>query len=519
MNHSNLLFTIATFVCFTNCSFNNERLTLSSLNDSLDPYTLLTKAGIKSLDDLCYHEGTELVLQPSRFDYTRSGNEPTHRAIKVFPKSISEQQLISNLEGIRLSYIPFGYIPASPEIQTMAKGLGVAAFSETSPYTQSVTDFETGPTEIQLPIMYVLWPLEKPLPEGIEYEECFQIFVPTVTESVDAQTKSEIVQDSYPALFRSYDAFLDTYIPLNKLAVHITNGYIIGTQYTNTNGRVYIDPYLIGIDPTEFPSFSVYYTMNTPKWTITRDGSLPIHVTLGYVYSLWPNSFNSGTRTFNLVSASTEYEIHRALDYYHYASNPYFFSIALNETPILVQAVLNGSTSDSGSTALQTKVMTIYNNGNNCNNVISTVLHELGHLRHFYNHYNGYLPDYLLVNELLRESYASFIGWYLGEQYYISKGYVQPITYPYVNDNWCQLWQGTEATPYYWYSPLFVDLVDDFNQSDISSIYLNDDINEFDILDVEELISSCKTVSECKNHPICSIAANKLNAYFSYYGI
>ena len=511
-----LLF-IVTLICLASCSLDNERIVPSPCDDS-DFNALLTKAGIKSLDDLCYHEGTELVLQPSRFDYTRTGNEPTHRAIKVFPKSISEQQLISNLEDIRLSYIPFGYIPASPEIQTMAKGLGVAAFSETSPYTQLVTDFETGPAEIQLPIMYILWPLEKPLPEGIEYEECFLIFVPTVTESVDAQTKSEIVQDSYPARFRTYDAFLDTYIPLNKLAVHITNGYIIGTQYTNTNGRVYIDPYLIGVDPTEFPSFSVYYTMNTPKWTITRDGSLPIHATLGYVYSLWPNSFNSGTRTFNLVSASTEYEIHRALDYYHYASHFYSLTVSLDENPV-VHAVLDSLSGIDAETSLGTKHVIVYNNGNTCNNVISTTLHELSHLRHFYKYYSGDNDDFSMVDMLLIESYACFVGWYLGEQYYLSKGYIKTDSTQVINDNWRQDWSPTSQIPYYWYSPLFIDLMDDYNQGENDSTKLYDDINEFGVLDVESAISTCKTVSQCRASLFYPFIEDKLDAYFSYYGV
>ena len=508
---------IAVLLCSLSCSLNNER-TVPSICDDSDLNALLTKASIKSLDDLCYHEGTELVLQPSRFDYTRTGNEPTHRAIKVFPKSISEQQLISNLEDIRLSYIPFGYIPASPEIQTMAKGLGVAAFSETSPYTQLVTDFETGPAEIQLPIMYVLWPLEKPLPEGIEYEECFQIFVPTVTESVDAQTKSEIVQDSYPARFRTYDAFLDTYIPLNKLAVHITNGYIIGTQYTNTNGRVYIDPYLIGIDPTEFPSFSVYYTMNTPKWTITRDGSLPIHATLGYVYSLWPNSFNSGTRTFNLVSASTEYEIHRALDYYHYASNPYSSLIGPHETGVTICSVTDSLPGAGGKTDISDKTITIYNNGYSCNIIISDVLHELGHIRHKYHYYYGD-SSFEQVDTLLIESYGSFIGWYLGEQYYLSKGYIKTDSTQVINDNWRQDWSPTSQIPYYWYSPLFIDLMDDYNQGENDSTKLYDDINEFGVLDVESAISTCKTVSQCRVSLFYPFIEDKLDAYFSYYGV
>lgn len=518
IKHRSILF-VLTILCFVSCSLDNKRV-MSSVCDNLDYNTLLSKSGIESLDDLCYHEGTELVLQPSHFDYTRTGNEPNHRAIKVYPKDISEQQYISSIEDAGISYIPFGFIPAPPNIQTVAKEISIPVYPEVSPYILLNTDNESGPEVVQMPIMYVIWPLNKPFPDNIEYEECFQLYVPIAKEMPEPSTKAEIIQDLYPAHFRTYDGFLGTYLPLNKLSVHITNGYVTGTQYTNSTGRVYIDPFLVGVDPSDYPSMYVYATLNNTKWTIAREAATPIHVSLGYVGVLWPNSFNSGTYTFNMVSTAKEFETHRALDYYHYASNPYSSFIGTNETGVLVHSLFSSMPGVDGKTSfIFGKDVTIYNNAIGCNDVISAVLHELGHIRHKYHHHNNNDNSFGQVDTLLIESYGSFMGWYLGEQYYLSKGYVKTDSTEVINNNWRQDWSPISQTPYYWYSPLFIDLIDDYNQGQNDSTKLYDDINEFGILDIETTISTSNTVSQCKANLFYPLIENKLNAYFSYYGI
>ena len=124
-----------------------------------------------------------------------------------------------------------------------------------------------------------------------------------------------------------------------------------------------------------------------------------------------------------------------------------------------------------------------------------------------------------MVDMLLIESYACFVGWYLGEQYYLSKGYIKTDSTQVINDNWRQDWSPTSQIPYYWYSPLFIDLMDDYNQGENDSTKLYDDINEFGVLDVESAISTCKTVSQCRASLFYPFIEDKLDAYFSYYGV
>ena len=107
---------------------------------------------------------------------------------------------------------------------------------------------------------------------------------------------------------------------------------------------------------------------------------------------------------------------------------------------------------------------------------MGTILHEMGHYTQFwihrgYNHYND-------IPKLLKESWASYAGWYMGELYY-SVQRLLPI--PFEDDitrQARQSWHPAMANPYYYYSPLFVDLRDNYNQCERlnNSRYANDAI-------------------------------------------
>ncbi len=56
---------------------------------------------------------------------------------------------------------------------------------------------------------------------------------------------------------------------------------------------------------------------------------------------------------------------------------------------------------------------------------MGATLHELGHLTHYWN--NTYTNpnttvSYSSTHLLLQESFASYVGWYLGEEYYKTVG-------------------------------------------------------------------------------------------------
>ncbi len=65
-------------------------------------------------------------------------------------------------------------------------------------------------------------------------------------------------------------------------------------------------------------------------------------------------------------------------------------------------------------------------------------------------------------NNILRESWASYVGWELCNAYYVSRGLPLPHQENDITKNACQDWKKTGED--YVYSPLFVDLRDTYNQ-------------------------------------------------------
>jgi hypothetical protein len=95
--------------------------------------------------------------------------------------------------------------------------------------------------------------------------------------------------------------------------------------------------------------------------------------------------------------------------------------------------------------------------------LFSTTIHELGHASHI-----SLLNDFqfIQVDEIIRESWANCVEWYITKIEYNELGvmdYDDPDVDPYRNegDN-IQRWVTTSLPDY---TPLFIDLVDDYNQA------------------------------------------------------
>ncbi len=103
---------------------------------------------------------------------------------------------------------------------------------------------------------------------------------------------------------------------------------------------------------------------------------------------------------------------------------------------------------------------------------IGSTLHELGHMAQYNrNTFTGYLT----TSNLLLESWASYVGWYVGEAYYTSLGWVKPpeTDYSNITNQSRQFWMSTNDN----YSPMFVDLIDGYNQRARGTTYPNDNIS------------------------------------------
>ena len=442
--------------------------------------SLLTRSTVTFDSDIYYHEGTGLVLQsynlfddPQVYKLEEVVDGITHFGVKFYPKDIDQQRLLSNSDVANVVYIPFGFSPVVPNDQEWVKDpTSLPKYPGISPYVIDTKDYQsTGANtklsgDIQLPIMYALWPVNEPLPEGIENEICFKAAMNRDSSPTLTRANGYNYEYEYQAQFRSYDSLLGSYVPMRKLKVGLIYGIYSGYSYTNSNGNVTLLPYIVGLSEIYYESLNVVVTLESPDWTIVRnEDTTPVHYIVGTTGSLWTTHTGGGTYVCNLNSTTTEYEIHRAVDYYFNSTHTLSQGIQSSERGTVYHAMDNDNGSIWGETWYSSTTdpfINIYNGHPSQNEVIGTTLHEIGHARMLKNKgYNGYVS----CSKTYRESYATFTGWYLGNDYYISKGFVFPYSGYTINSNNRQTWIPGSGD---WYTPFFVDLNDDYNQANLN---------------------------------------------------
>ncbi len=351
---------------------------------------------------------------------------------------------------------------------------------EENPYTEMlqheicVSDADVDkktPEEIQLTTLYVEWPKEKPLPQ----ELCYDIIGGLRGPGAGGGDLPFLY--SYPIVFRTYDSVLNEYVRLNKLKVYVDMGEDDQIVYTNNKGCITVSNDIVGV-MTQPEDYTLTVIMSSPDWTITRDSTstTPINNYLGTVSSLGMLVMNDTTYV-TLSSLTTEYEIHRAVDYYHNTSHDFSSSIYSGESETFYSAVVDSDSGADGKATIDTlsgvKRVIIYNNSLYTKELMGVILHEVGHVRKFVA---GYTADNSDTKKLLHESYASFIGWYLSRLYYETHGYTfsgefQKMVF---NSQHCQYWRF--ILPSY-YSPLLIDMCDLINQHNYSNAYVNETIS------------------------------------------
>lgn len=485
----------------------------------------------KSLEDAVYHEATESWIVPQKDPYTLtnfqraydnllsgrssraltraqtaelSAAEPlqaTHYSLKIYPKDEHEQWKVELMEDVKVAYIPFDHVQLTKaqveELPATTRSAAIV-YPEKNEHLLVYDDLETieGPVAPQthiLPILYVVWPCDKPLPQGLDYEIDYEVFLPPrdsdgtrSSASTLSETSLQLIEDEaislalgIPAPDRTatrglvkrvfsgniymYDEYLDELLPLGNVKQRFQLGSAIWDVYTDhENGY-----FSITLAVSDAASYTHIY--QHPKWKITTDSSTaPISDYCGTVGDRWPPLSSSKDRlAMGVWLPDAVCEINCAVDYYY---NGYHFILTSGYKEgirIIASGKSNSSVNGSFYYSLYNPVyIKIYNNGNSPNRVIGTVLHELGHSTHYVAR-SGFWK-YNAVHKLVAESYASYVGWYLGRVYYQYRGWSEhdptdgyDITLAQARQGWTKTNVGTLGP----YSPLFVDLQDRYNQN------------------------------------------------------
>lgn len=444
--------------------------------------------------------------------------EATDYALTVFPRNVKELQEIEGLPDIQISYIPFACHKLSTNVldsrnkDTIEKRI----FYEEERYIEEQPIYNSEgnlvSTEIiKMPILYVVWPKSKPLPNKLDYSIDYEVFIPN-HYSLYHKNKDLIdiiEQESLFAVLNSpkstrsnrlftgylyyYDYLLPEGAPVANLKIRFRVGSNISDITTTSSGYFAV---------TTNSSCSVEAVFQDSRWKITSSSSTsPITLTIPEISSSWVNG-NSITLDNDLVTS------HLALNAYYYLPHPI---PVLYETNGIRIKLINSYIDHCGEFhpgLLGSSNIDLYYGIYHERDLISLVCHELGH----YNHYlvrNGFFP-YTSVHRLFKESYADYSGWFITRFFY--KYYnpsISDTTLSIMLSRSNQVWTMNDTGDNSHYSPLFVDLIDDDNQAYYNVNYNYDPISSVPHFVINEMIGN-RVWSEYK-----STLSNYIGTYFN----
>jgi len=493
---------------------------LESIDSQFNPLEL-TKAAID--DSCCYHQSTGLVLRnvvdKRLVQYGSeicSDNAISGYALKVRPRTYKEQKYIEQMKGIKVSYIPFGYEPVYVPAGTDVRSLSLKNFHDDTreilvgpsigkAYDGYGKDVLKGPSIVKIPALYIEWPIEIGLPDDMDYEIMYAIKSDPTLPGLPAPSR-------YNLVFQTYDPVLSTNVRLKNLKIRISkSGTLISEELTDANGRATITASQASYD-WEPLTYSITTIFSSAKWTITSDttSTTPIHNTLGTLSQYYDILDPVDTIYFTLSSTTNEFEIHRAIDYYRNDQHELSSTILSSENSLIIATPNVSSQTRSGVEYWDDVVadganIIIYNNGSTLPELMGTIFHEIGHARKDYAQGTSFYNSY--EQQLIHESYASFIGFHLSRKYYIDKDISFTLAeYTFFNTQHRQFWLSGI------YSPLFIDLADNVNQSTFSTYYnyVIDTISGVPIYDIDRLGIFIKSLSE-----FITNSAYMVNLYFT----
>ena len=491
---------------------------------------VLTKA---NLDDAVYDETSGLYLVPHEDMYelshvqevyerlTRNTNKlaPTHRAIKFTPHEETTAHTLLADTTMWVSRIPFGYRPVGQKKSSHPAPICDLDYSRTTE-SLGTSDIVEGPGNppVFTPI-YARWPVTKDLPSNIQYEILYEIYTPSSPTVIDSSLAAALSPNcltrgvrpdagSNPAFsspwqlrFRFYDNVLSAY--RNASNIHVRyfdyDTYYTYNAYADVNGKVVV--------PENVPMSSwVIIDLFTRNFKVTEDNSS------NYVFELVDIVDNLTELPYTTELGSPVTNIDYNYDFYHqvFLSARYYYKGSndlLNnidklhlDTPLRIAAYADTtSLTHNGISGVgwffpsaNPPYIEVCQYNISASKIFGTVLHELGHA----SHYAEMGTQFGLTTSRIKESFASFMGWYNVKKYYHTV-----LTTDAMVHNACtqgrQGWQGLSSD---YYTPIYIDLVDDFNQNTIlGSSYVIDAISSVPVTDVLNFAIGPKTWSQSKS--------------------
>lgn len=418
---------------------------------------------------------------------------PTHRAIRILPKDIKQIHSLEEDTALTIFYHPFGYQPLPESFNPATEALTPATIIEDC--GEFVLDDNT--TTFDIFPLYVLWPISYPIPNDIDYTFEYYAYVPKVAElaSLNIESSSNNNRSSIMhGCLTVFDNRLGTYVPLSHARIHYQVSSIFSlTAITNSNG-------LFTMYYPKVDGFVSIELANT-KFSI-RDGNT------SNVASLFLSQLSTFITENNYINiqlpTSFVTDVFKAASYYFYGSNDVLDGVtkydATNNTIDIHAINADGaylgcfySYSESSTNEPYIDIWNPYvsNYSGASSKVFGTVLHELGHASHFATIGHSQMQSCQIA---IKESFSSFFGWFNVKEYYSSI----IVSHATVNDictQGRQYWYPT-TTNNFNYTPIFIDLYDNYNQHYLlGSTYNDDPISSFPTSSIIQLAMGLSTMN------------------------
>ena len=433
---------------------------------------------------------------------TRRSNSlsPTHKALKFIPQNESIAHALLTDTTMWVSRIPFGYRPvAQKKDHPFQRSIISEPFNDEP--LGNCTDGNGAPPVIT-PI-YARWPVDRSIPD-IPHEVLYDIYTPSSGSSIDSLLSSELApkiqtrgerpdagfhpawMDPWGLKIRFYDNVLNAY--KNVLYIHVRYmdyySFYTKTLITNSDGKVdvpvnvpmsawvFIEFYTndFKITDNDSANYSIEFidtVDNLTEYPYTFVLGSPV-TTLDYPYSFRRQVFQAARYYYkgknDLLNNIQKMHLDDPLRIATYPDSTYFHD---NEGPYIGEFVGNATPPYIRLCQYDTLATKIF----------GTAFHELGHA----SHKTEVGTSFGTTEPRIKESFASFMGWYNVKKYYSTVLTTDSQVHSYCTQG-RQTWYGDATNSY---TPIYIDMVDDYNQSTIlGSYYVNDAISDVPVTDV-----------------------------------
>lgn len=412
-----------------------------------------------------------LSVAQAREVFADTSLSATHKALCVYPKNMDQLRRLEADQLLDIFYHPFEYVLLPEKVKEADSK--VNSIPQEPPLLGECSEVEvsSSDTPVMYPI-YILWPIGHPIPDDFDYDDLFDVYRKSISDIKNEQRNNPGELPHISGHLKSYDNRLGEYRPIGNVQIEYYEDLgMPRLSYTDENGY-----FCLYCADSNYP---MAVNLINDKFAIRDSLTSNVKSIAFDINDFYYENLNQDVGVY--FPTDFYFDTYKAAAYYFFEQN----NDLLNSVPLydtLSVSIDIHAINEPGDylgcfypTATPYIIIWNYYKANYIgasSKIFGTVNHELAHATHYaYGTQFGVTG----INAMIKESFASFMGWYNVLDYYSSFiGANQ-----YVTNNICsqgrQYWTPSISMTYRNYTPIYIDLFDDYNQHQMLSSSYNDD--------------------------------------------